>query len=502
MEDELVATSYLEASGWQIEEAVSLFFDGGNSRTNAAMAASAAMATSPVAATSSSSSSSAAATSSVSGAQQSSTSSGTGGSQMMEAQVRSIMESQGVDELTARAIAEAQGPSAPADAEDDVRAPIARTTGRLFDQSHNPGFLFGMDPNLTYGTPGQVAFRNFEQEAREMEARARDGLGNTSVPVQSMPRGPIQQSNMYGDADDDDKDESNYMDYENEDNTSRNANLQTIFEPPRELMFPGDFEAARTAAHSQKKWLLVNIQKDGEFFSYVLNRDLWRADVIKSLVRESFIFFQREFNDSVAQNYIRLYKPETFPHVGIIDPRTGELVSTLKLHTRAAEKDPNDLQFMFIEKADSFLSSHQMEPTARVTPPPAPGSSSTPPASQSMLSPAVSRPEPAAAPSTPTPPPALAIAYEPLEDEPDKSQSGVTQVRIRLFDGRMIVRSFLTSQKISQLFSLVHSLVPETSTQPFDISGGFPPKSLLDKKERTFADENLLRANLKVKWVD
>jgi hypothetical protein len=74
---------------------------------------------------------------------------------------------------------------------------------------------------------------------------------------------------------------------------SRPSNLHDMFEAPKHLMHKaGGFQGSRQVAKDSKRWLLVNIQKDSEFSSHALNRDVWRNDLVENLVREGFIFWQ------------------------------------------------------------------------------------------------------------------------------------------------------------------------------------------------------------------
>ena len=69
--------------------------------------------------------------------------------------------------------------------------------------------------------------------------------------------------------------------------------LQNMFSPPTHLMHTaGGFQGARSVAKDARRWLLVNIQRDAEFSSHALNRDVWRDDLAENLVREGFIFWQ------------------------------------------------------------------------------------------------------------------------------------------------------------------------------------------------------------------
>jgi hypothetical protein len=72
------------------------------------------------------------------------------------------------------------------------------------------------------------------------------------------------------------------------------ARLSDMFAAPTHLMHrAGGFQGARTVAKDSKRWLLVNIQKDSEFATHALNRDVWRDELVENLIREGFIFWQQ-----------------------------------------------------------------------------------------------------------------------------------------------------------------------------------------------------------------
>ncbi len=53
--------------------------------------------------------------------------------------------------------------------------------------------------------------------------------------------------------------------------------LESMFPPPKDLMFLGNFDALRKRAEDEKKYCLVNIQRRDEFPSHELNRDTWKV---------------------------------------------------------------------------------------------------------------------------------------------------------------------------------------------------------------------------------
>lgn len=97
-----------------------------------------------------------------------------------------------------------------------------------------------------------------------------------------------------------------------------------LFEPPRDILFAGSFDAAKSKAEQEQKWLLVNIQND-EFASLQLNRDTWKDDVLQSVIQVYCLFWQAHHNSTQGQRFCTLYKVDSqLPLVALIDPRTGE----------------------------------------------------------------------------------------------------------------------------------------------------------------------------------
>jgi hypothetical protein len=79
------------------------------------------------------------------------------------------------------------------------------------------------------------------------------------------------------------------------------------------------------------RWLVVNIQTHEEFASHMLNRDTWVDETIESILRTTYMLWQRGHTSGDGAAYMRLYHltEEDLPHIGIIDPRTGAKLLTL-----------------------------------------------------------------------------------------------------------------------------------------------------------------------------
>lgn len=113
--------------------------------------------------------------------------------------------------------------------------------------------------------------------------------------------------------------------------SSKNAKLAELFRPPFELMTRLSWDNARQKGKDEEKWILVNVQNPSIFDCQALNRDIWKHDGVKETVKENFIFMQYDKDDPRASQYVQYYfqakdSDAAYPHIAIVDPRTGEQV--------------------------------------------------------------------------------------------------------------------------------------------------------------------------------
>lgn len=139
--------------------------------------------------------------------------------------------------------------------------------------------------------------------------------------------------------------EDNYLD------RADDPSVEWLFAGPNSLNSVESFDTVRNEAKAQEKWILVNIQSHEEFASHLLNRDTWSNDIIQSIIRSSFILWQRGHTSTDGQRFMGFYKitSETLPFIGIIDPRTGA-----KIFSWNGGIEPNDLSLALTE----FLDAH------------------------------------------------------------------------------------------------------------------------------------------------
>ena len=137
--------------------------------------------------------------------------------------------------------------------------------------------------------------------------------------------------------------------------TPKQKSLQTMFAPPVDIMFQGDFEMAKAAARSSGRWLLINIQKNDVFACHSLNRDVWKDDYAKAMISDSLVFWFATMDSGPGQRFATLYKVTEFPHVALVDPRTGE---QSKIILSGGEMTSRD----FVERVQDYVQRHAITP--------------------------------------------------------------------------------------------------------------------------------------------
>jgi len=133
-------------------------------------------------------------------------------------------------------------------------------------------------------------------------------------------------------------------------NSSKMKSLAAMYRPPIEILFKGSFEASKIQGTKSNKWILLNVQNQSDFACQCLNRDVWRDDTVKEIVKGNFIFVQVFADSADGKKLANYYRINSYPFVAILDPRTGENVKQFN----AAKLD----QLAFCEKTTQFLCEH------------------------------------------------------------------------------------------------------------------------------------------------
>jgi len=192
----------------------------------------------------------------------------------------------------------------------DVRAPIAATTDILVDD-YNYGSW--QQPSYQQSFQSLDPFRDFSAETEE-----------------------FQPSDM-----------------EDEETWNKSKKLSELYKAPYDIIFNGSFQEARDNAKQYSKWLLVNIQEPSEFSCQILNRDLWKNKDVKDLIRQHFVFIQYPITSREGQQYKQFYPFDKYPHISLVDPRTGERIKIWDKVVNADEFVSELLEFMIANNLNS-----------------------------------------------------------------------------------------------------------------------------------------------------
>jgi hypothetical protein len=235
------------------------------------------------------------------------------------------------DEAMARRLQEEMyGAGGPA-GEEEVRAPMQRTTETLIGPGSNWGAADD-DEDVDAMVQEQLARR------RAGTSDPYSQIQNTNTYTNSLARTGIfnqrpTQNNVWDDTADSSARRRELATATGgaSEQSSKMSMLAELFRPPFEIMYQGAWEKARDTGKDEEKWLIVNIQDPAIFDCQRLNRDIWKNDDIKATVRENFIFMQYAKDDPRGQQYINYYfhardSSDAYPHIAIVDPRTGEQV--------------------------------------------------------------------------------------------------------------------------------------------------------------------------------
>ncbi|KZF26887.1 hypothetical protein L228DRAFT_243423 [Xylona heveae TC161] len=193
---------------------------------------------------------------------------------------------------------------------DGIRAPMARTTETLV----GPDADWGSDP-----TDMRAAVE--EQMLARRRPQGRPGIFNQRATATSV----------WGQGADSSARRQNLAEATAgaSETSSKSSLLAEMYRPPFELMYRLPWDDARQEGRESEKWILVNVQDPAIFDCQILNRDLWKNDSIRDTVKENFIFLQYSKDDPRGTPYVQYYfqardVQEAYPHIAIVDPRTGE----------------------------------------------------------------------------------------------------------------------------------------------------------------------------------
>ena len=139
--------------------------------------------------------------------------------------------------------------------------------------------------------------------------------------------------------------------------------LAEMFRPPVGIISRLSWDQARQHGRGIEKWILVNIQDPAVFDCQVLNRDVWKNAGVIDTVKEHFIFLQYNKNDPRGTQYLQYYfsdydNQDAYPHIAVIDPRTGEQV-------KVWSGSPSPKAMDFLMQLHEFLDRYSLKASAK-----------------------------------------------------------------------------------------------------------------------------------------
>ncbi|KAL8939205.1 MAG: hypothetical protein Q9211_002846 [Gyalolechia sp. 1 TL-2023] len=198
--------------------------------------------------------------------------------------------------------------------QEGIRAPIARTTETLVGPD-------SFDPN----DPEDMNAAVLQQIRARQRPRPRDrpGIFNQSTAPSVW--------DQTGASSDDSRSRLARATAGASEASSKSTRLAQMYRPPYELMSRLPWDEARQQGKNGEKWILVNIQDPSVFDCQILNRDIWKDPGVMETVKENFIFMQYDKDDPRGSQYVQYYfqsrdSQDAYPHIAIVDPRTGEQV--------------------------------------------------------------------------------------------------------------------------------------------------------------------------------
>lgn len=250
-------------------------------------------------------------------------------------------------------------------------------------------------------------------------------------------------------------------------------------------------------AKDEGKWILVNIQQAEMFASHRLNRDVWSDEIIKDMVTDSFLFWQRDDKAVEGNQFCKHYNigGQQLPHICVVDPRTGRSVKSWDGQKWKDSRVAAEFLMGFLDKfsmpqapqapqaqpAAQIASSAPSQPSAQPSgeapkpdaKPPAPGSKeAAADGGKSLATPAVDGGSGAGDGPAPD---------EPIADMPDEPADGAESLKVsfRLPSGQRVMRRFSPADAVQQMFNVASALAKKP-VRLIDLSTQFPKRSLRD----------------------
>ncbi|EEB06949.1 UB Xdomain protein Ubx2 [Schizosaccharomyces japonicus yFS275] len=297
--------------------------------------------------------------------------------------------------------------------------------------------------------------------------------------------------------------------------TSRASRLAKLFRPPYDIITALPLESARALAADKQKWLLVNLQTSSSFECQVLNRDLWKNDSVKAVIRAHFIFLQYLDDEEPGLEFKRYYPVESTPHIAILDPRTGERLKAWNKGFTPAELVValND----FLEQCSFDESNGHKNPLGPKAKKPVEAMSE-----EEQLHKAIAASLGASAGSEDAvmkdnnedeiegdeeeeedvveqvPNTVNSINVSDLPTDEPAAGPATTRIQVRMANGSRFIRRFLKADPVRYVYAFAKQMAPGSEGKPFTLT--FQRKNLWDLRDKNIEEAGIGNAALQLEF--
>ncbi|KAI3899580.1 hypothetical protein MKW98_008368 [Papaver atlanticum] len=212
-------------------------------------------------------------------------------------------------------------------------------------------------------------------------------------------------------------------------------NIDSLYRPPKELMYKGPLHDAKQAAEDQDKWLIVNVQSKKEFSSQTLNLDVWANETVSQTIGANFIFWQVYDDTTEGKKVCDYYNLKSFPAVLVLDPITRHM---MRSWTKKIE--PERLLEDLVPFMDASPKQHHAQFATTIAPTCSDKNKK--------------------------------LTYPDLPEEPkvDEDETLLCRIEVHFPDGRRHQRNFLRTDPIQFLWSFCSSQLDEAESRPFQLT--------------------------------
>ncbi|CAJ0883895.1 13016_t:CDS:2, partial [Entrophospora sp. SA101] len=236
----------------------------------------------------------------------------------------------------------------------------------------------------------------------------------------------------------------------------------------------------RNKAKSTGKWIMINIQNIEEFSSQLLNCNLWSNETVKDVIKADFCFLQFNSDSSEGSKYINFYPVYKYPHIAVIDPRTGE-----RLKVWDSQLEPTE----FLITVTDFLEKYSLEEEPNHSE--SSKKNKTSDETSAMSEKEIHKVHPV---FEEIPYKSIFDSIKPIE-RPDQTGPKSTSIKFRLED-RHVIKKFNKKDSARYMFEYLKASVPELEDKFFELN--YLRNNLIEKIDETIEEAGLINAAINV----